>query len=146
MHIPPVLPIRALPFRLYSHYVLFFTLSPPLWFFFLLNISLCLYSPPAKSPLTKSPQGDPSRQINSEGIKMGRGAFRSVIWCCRFDLCLKFIIKSVSITARQTAGYQGQPNALLMRHSETHIHTQTHTCCSHYVQIGVLQPPCPALP
>lgn len=79
--------------------------------------------------------------------KGGGGAgFRSVIWCSRFDLRLKFIIKSVSITAGLAAGYQGQPNALLMRHSETHIHTQTHTCCSHYVQIGDLQPPCPALP
>jgi len=55
------------------------------------------------------------------------GELRSVIWCSRFDLCLKFIIKSVSITARRAAGYQGQPNALLMRHSETYTHTDTHT-------------------
>ncbi len=116
-----------------------FTLSPPLLIFFLLYISHRLLS------LAKSPLGDLRRQINSEGIKKERGGFRSVMWCCWFDLCLKFIIKSVSITARRAAGYQGQPNALLMRHSETHIHTQTHTCCSHYVQIGVLQPPCPAL-
>lgn len=146
MRIPPVLPSGAAPHRLYSHSPLSFTRSPPLLIFF--------FPPPHFSPssLPSSP-GTPNHRglvfeqadIYGEGIKKKKngGGFRSVIWCSRFDLCLKFIIKSVSITARRAAGYQGQPNALLMRHSETHIHTQTHTCCSHYVQIGDLQPPLP---
>ena len=64
----------------------------------------------------------------------------------RFDLSLKFIIESVSRTEKRTAGYEDQPNALLMRHSETHIHTQIHTRCSHYVQICGLRPPGPVPP
>lgn len=121
MCIPPVLPIRALTYRLYSHSALSFTLSPPLLIFF---------SPPHFSP------SSPACRITTGGFKeadqrwrnkKGRRGFCSVIWCSRFDLCLKFIIKSVSITARRAAGYQGQPNALLMRHSETHIHTRTNT-------------------
>lgn len=68
------------------------------------------------------------------------------MWWDRFDLSLKFIIESVSLTAKRAAGYEDQPNALLMRHSETHIHTQIHTRCSHYVQICGLRPPCPAPP
>lgn len=62
----------------------------------------------------------------------------------RFDLNMKFIIKSVILMGGGVVVHPGQPLALLMRSSETH--TQTHTCCFHYGQIEGLQPLGQALP